>query len=302
MQLVGEIAGSTLDGAEHGSHTLEFTPGPNPIYPCSRPYTADPKTAGSTTLLLQVSLPCLLFSPLASPESTEVAELTLRGGTNASNAPAVDYTRHVFLPFLKRHLGLDISLDIRKRGYFPKGGGELHVRVPSIRGPLPSFDLTTPPGRVTRICGRAYVAGALPILVAKKMARAAHDALRAHASLKVAWPEIAIEEVKEDDAHAFGSGSGLFLWAETENGCVYGATALGEKRREPERVGKEAAYELLRAIDSGGCVDEYLQVCLVCGTRRTWRLTTAQDQIIILMVLAKGTSAVRTGELSLHTR
>jgi RNA 3'-terminal phosphate cyclase (ATP) len=208
IQLVGEIANAELVGAEAGSHTLDFTPGANSIYPCSRPYIADSKTAGSITLLLQVSLPCLLFSPLASSDKSEVAHLTLRGGTNASNAPAVDYTQHVFLPFLRKQLGLNISLEIRQRGYFPKGGGEIVVRIPPVRGPLRAFDLSGPPGRVTRIYGRAYVAGVLPILIAKKSRRAAEDALRASPLLKEAWPTIEIEEVKEENGAAVGSGSG----------------------------------------------------------------------------------------------
>lgn len=50
-------------------------------------------------------------------------------------------------------------------------------------------------------------------------------------------------------------------------------------------VGKEAAEELIAALESGGCVDEWLQ-----------------DQIVIFMALSEGESAVRTGSLTLHTR
>ena len=50
-------------------------------------------------------------------------------------------------------------------------------------------------------------------------------------------------------------------------------------------VGKEAAEELIMALESGGCVDEWLQ-----------------DQIVIFMALSKGESVVRTGPLTLHTK
>lgn len=50
-------------------------------------------------------------------------------------------------------------------------------------------------------------------------------------------------------------------------------------------VGREAAEELLKALDGSGCVDEWLQ-----------------DQIIIFMALAEGESVVRTGEVTLHTK
>lgn len=51
-----------------------------------------------------------------------------------------------------------------------------------------------------------------------------------------------------------------------------------------EIVGDEAARMLIRNIKEGGCVDEHLQ-----------------DQIIIFMALAKGTSRVRIGKMSMHT-
>jgi RNA 3'-terminal phosphate cyclase (ATP) len=75
----------------------------------------DPVTAGAATLLLQISLPILLFAP-----STTASTLTLKGGTNATNAPQIDYIQHVFLPFARRHFGLNVDLDVRRRGYFPK--------------------------------------------------------------------------------------------------------------------------------------------------------------------------------------
>ncbi|OBZ75222.1 RNA 3'-terminal phosphate cyclase [Grifola frondosa] len=52
------------------------------------------------------------------------------GGTNATQAPQIDYTEHVFLPFLRKHFGLLPTLTIRKRGYYPKGGGEVEFSIP----------------------------------------------------------------------------------------------------------------------------------------------------------------------------
>jgi len=75
------------------------------------------------------------------------------------------------------------------------------------------------------------------------------------------------------------------LWAETDGGCVIGGSAVSTKEKKPEAVGEEAAEVLVRNLDHGGCVDEYLQ-----------------DQIIIFLALAKGTSVVKTGPLTDHTR
>lgn len=91
-------------------------------------------TAGSTALLLQTALPMLLFAPVLPEEALpsslpEPSTLVLRGGTNASQAPQIEYTQHILVPFLKRHFGVDSGLEIslKKRGYYPRGGGELLV-------------------------------------------------------------------------------------------------------------------------------------------------------------------------------
>lgn len=49
------------------------------------------------------------------------------------------------------------------RGYYPQGGGEVIVRMSPVKE-LSPIDLTER-GAVTKIYGRAFVAGALPIKV-----------------------------------------------------------------------------------------------------------------------------------------
>ena len=49
------------------------------------------------------------------------------------------------------------------RGYFPKGGGEVLVKVYPVQHLTPVTMLD--PGKVTKIYGRAFVAGVLPISV-----------------------------------------------------------------------------------------------------------------------------------------
>ena len=75
------------------------------------------------------------------------------------------------------------------------------------------------------------------------------------------------------------------LVAETTTGCYFGGTALGNPKLASAKTGAQAAAELLKGLASGGCVDEWLQ-----------------DQLIIFMALAHGTSEMITGPLSLHTK
>lgn len=109
---------------------------------------ADSVTAGSTTLLLQIALPLLLFSSQKSPSS-----LTLKGGTNATQAPQLDYTENVFLPFIRKHFGIMAELKLKRRGYFPKGGGEVLVNVTPSAQSLQNFSLLER-GEVCRIKGK----------------------------------------------------------------------------------------------------------------------------------------------------
>ncbi|KAI0822626.1 RNA 3'-terminal phosphate cyclase [Trametes gibbosa] len=275
LRLAAETCSARLVGCEIGSSSIEFYPTVRPQ--TSKSYVADPRTAGSIALLLQVSLPCLLF-PSASSDTP--SELVLRGGTNATHAPQIDYIQHVFLPFIHRHLGLQPILDIVKRGYYPKGGGEVHISIPPIRGALPAVTLTER-GSVKAVRGRSYVAG-LPKSLAESMRTAAAKAL---VESGLDGGVIHIDAVREKPSDAFGSGSGIVLWAECEDGCVLAGSALGRKGVDASGVGRDAATELIANLAHGGCVDEYMQ-----------------DQMIIFLALARGRSTVKTGPLILHTK
>ncbi|PIL23740.1 hypothetical protein GSI_13490 [Ganoderma sinense ZZ0214-1] len=276
LRLVANICSAQLSGNDTGSSSIQFHPQTPPQTSESRPYSADPGTAGSIALLLQVSLPCLIFSPPTAGPST----LHLRGGTNATHSPQVDYMEHVFLPFIQKHFGLEPSLRVVKRGYYPKGGGEVHVSVPPVTGPLPAVTLIER-GEIRRVYGRSYVAG-LPKSLADTMRAAAIDIL---VESGIKQNRIKIESLREKPSDAVGSGSGIVIWAETYEGCVIGGSALGKKGMDASKVGQEAARELVNNLTHEGCVDEYMQ-----------------DQMIIFLALAQGRSKVKTGPLTLHTR
>ena len=133
----------------------------------------------------------------------------------------------------------------------------MHFSIPSISHPLPAVTLIER-GRIKSVSGRAYVAG-LPRSLAAQMEAAAVADLVAY-GIDSSCIDIAV--VREKDGDAVGSGSGIVLWAESEEGCILGGSALGGKKRNPSDVGREATAELIRNLSHGGCVDEYLQVCL----------------------------------------
>ncbi|KAG5645038.1 hypothetical protein DXG03_007217 [Asterophora parasitica] len=284
LQLAAEIASATLTGATNGSTVISFTPGPKGIV-LPGTFVADSVTAGSTTLLLQIALPLLLFTRSSAQSPPPRSTLTLLGGTNATQAPQIDYTKHVFLPFVQRHFGVhDVTLEIARRGYFPRGGGEVRVGVGPLVGTQLSAARVLERGRVRHVGGIAHFAG-LPASVGREMVLGARRGLGELRFLNEEGevPSVDIQCRREDTT---GAGSGIVLWAELEGGGVIGGSAVGTKATQPHEVGRTAAEELLRGLRGGGCVDEWLQ-----------------DQIIVFMALAHGTSEIKCakGPLELHT-
>uniref|UniRef100_A0A8C6T706 RNA 3'-terminal phosphate cyclase n=1 Tax=Neogobius melanostomus TaxID=47308 RepID=A0A8C6T706_9GOBI len=266
LQLVSELCGGTLQGAAMSSTDISFNPGKIQ----AGNYTADTHTAGSVCLLMQVSLPCALFANGNS-------KICLKGGTNAEMAPQIDYTVKIFKPIVER-FGVHFDCDIKMRGFFPKGGGEVLVTVNPVKELLPV--VMTERGNITKIYGRAFVAGVLPYKLAKDMSTAAVRTIRKE--IKDLY--INIQPLQEKD-QAYGNGNGIIIIAESSTGCLFAGSALGKKGVYADKVGIEAAEMLLRNLRHNGCVDEFLQ-----------------DQLIIFMALAKGTSRIRTGAVTLHTQ
>lgn len=267
LELAAKIASARLTGAQNKSQEIKFIPGriclPNN-------YSADSITAGSITLLIQIALPLLLFSNSPVPAS----KLTLHGGTNALFAPQVDYAKYILLPFMHRHFGVDnISLDIARRGYFPKGGGKVLLTVTPLCNAqkLQGFSLMDR-GKVKQITGITHFAG-LPNVVAEEIIRGAKRKLAVarygggDISMTTDAPHllsdsgdvpIQISCRREPPQLMTGAGSGIVLWAELDGGGVIGGSAVGSKCVDPEKTGEEAADELVRGLNEGGCIDEVM--------------------------------------------
>lgn len=191
LKLVSEMTKARVKGDQIGSTEIEFWP--QKIF--GGLYTADTQTAGSVGLLLQVALPCAYY---ANCETT----LRLKGGTNAEMAPQIDYTTEVFRPVLEK-FNATFDFELLRRGYFPKGGGEVVINVSPIISLTPVTLLEQ--GHIKAIYGWSFVAGTLPIHVAHKMADAATTVIQQEfRSVKVN-----IERYKENPQMAAGNCTGI---------------------------------------------------------------------------------------------
>lgn len=67
------------------------------------------------------------------------------------NAPQIEYFQMVFMPIAKS-MGINCTLEIIRRGYYPKGGGEVHFKANPVKflTPITLTDF----GVLKRISGR----------------------------------------------------------------------------------------------------------------------------------------------------
>jgi len=270
LGLIRDLTGGHLEGVSLGSSLITFRPGVLK----QGEYFADTKTAGAVCLLGQISLPVALFSP--GPVS-----LQLRGGTNCDMAPQIDEFTEILLPNL-RNFGVNFEFEVVRKGFFPKGGGEVNFFVNPVRMLKPI--MMTDPGTIEKIYGWSFCAGSLPLKVAEEMTYSAKKHLKSSGCELIDNISIDIETYKEDRDCCPFNGNGIVIVAKTSTGCILGGSALGSNKKSPREAGITAAEEFLEAVDCGGCVDKHIQ-----------------DQMIIFMALAPGESQLVTGPLTLHT-
>jgi RNA 3'-terminal phosphate cyclase (ATP) len=129
VQAAVAISGANAVGADLGSQDLVFEPGP--VKPGD--YSFKVGTAGSCSLVLQTVLPPLMLA-------TGTSRVALSGGTHNPMAPPFHFLERCFAPLLNR-LGVGLTVELRRMGFYPAGGGEFNATItPGIGGPQ-AFDL-----------------------------------------------------------------------------------------------------------------------------------------------------------------
>ena len=230
-------------GANLGSRELWFTPSEIE----GGELRAVIGTAGSIPMLLLTVLPICAFA--RKPVHLHVT----KGGTDVRNAPTSNYLKHVLVPMLTR-MGLKATLRIGRYGYYPKGMGDVILEVDPCRKlkPLKLEDF----GSLRTINGVSICTFLADRRVAERQATAASE------SVKSAGFNADIEIVN-DTSNPVQKGSSLVLWAETNTGALLGGDSIGELGKPSEKVGREAADNLLRELESKATVDVHLADMLV---------------------------------------
>jgi RNA 3'-terminal phosphate cyclase (ATP) len=117
LKILKKICDANLDNVKIGSTDLQFIPNEMKSFDL----TVDVGTAGSVSLISQVLIPLVAISK-------KNLKLKIKGGTNVSWSPTIDYTK-VILKELYARMGIEFSLNISKRGYYPRGGGVIELEI-----------------------------------------------------------------------------------------------------------------------------------------------------------------------------
>ncbi|RZN48970.1 RNA 3'-terminal phosphate cyclase [archaeon] len=215
------ITDAALEGARVGSTRLSF----HPSALRAGQYRFDVGTAGSVTLLLQALLVPLLMA-------NEPSELVLVGGTDVRWSPTVDYMSNVTLRALSR-LGIDADMTLVKRGYYPRGGGEVRLCISPWERARPLGHVRVrEPDSLTVVSSCA----GLPDHVAQRQAKGALMLLEGYD----------VDVVYDTSGH--GVGSALSIYGDAGEMPI-GTSAVGARGYSAEEVGADAAREMLQTIE-----------------------------------------------------
>ncbi len=239
IRILQELSGAKVEDAHLESEQITFIPGEIK----NKKVLYDLETAASATLVSQ----CIILATIFSGKRVH---LTLQGGTDVKWSIPADYLANVLAPMLKP-IG-DVKVNIRKRGYFPKGQGVLELTVKGHDrhegSTLPRLEFVER-GNLLKIEGVAHASAELEAAdVArrlKEMAELSFNTLNK--------PTM----VRQEYSQTHSTGAILTLWARCGK-TILASDALGEKGVPAEKLAERAAKELKDLLASEAVVDPYL--------------------------------------------
>lgn len=250
IKALAEICNAKIEGDKLGSREIIFEP--DNFFRDEIEIKIE--TAGSITLILQVLVMAFLFSE-------EKIKIKFKGGaTDTFFSPTIDYFRFVFLAVLKKLISKlpqqkkwDIKIDIKKRGFYPKGGAEVEVEIfPfGVFQKIDFLDLKER-GELKRIL---IISGASESLKERKVAERQLGGLH-QTPLFYKKAHLPIES-KIEYYNSFSDGSQITIIGEFEK-SILGSSALGKIGKSSEEVGKEAGLNFLRETKENSAVDSFL--------------------------------------------
>ena len=208
-------------------------------------------------MILQTLVPIGLFadSPL---------ELVLRGGTAVPYSPTIGYFTHVLNVVLQKS-GVNLEVEVRRHGFYPQGGGEVKVKIiPRDVKPL-------------NVEVRGSIQSTHAWVIVSHHLKKANVAERIGDGFSSIMNDAEIEFTYVD---TISPGCFITAIARCEN-TILGADSLGKRGKPAERVGTDGAKDLMKAINSGTAVDEWMVDQLIPFMALATQMTGVQSAVSI---------------------
>src|SRR5690348_16963456 len=125
IKILSKMCQARVEGLYVNSTSLNFFPSQG----LDLDLQEDIGTAGSISLILQVLIPAVSLMKNS-------LKLSIIGGTDVPFSPTSDYTKHIFSEALSR-IGINFTSDIKRRGYYPKGGGLVETQIQPCKNLIP---------------------------------------------------------------------------------------------------------------------------------------------------------------------
>ncbi|KAF2750812.1 18S rRNA biogenesis protein [Sporormia fimetaria CBS 119925] len=239
-------------------------------------------------------IPLCVLAPFSKGNVNVIlhGEGCITGATPAGDVSA-DTVRTAILP-LYRHFGIERNIELRilKRSCAPgpgkSAGGEVQL-VFNHQVRLPKTLHLLNAGRVKRIRGVAYAVGVSGNNNARVIA-AARGVLNKFVPDTYIYSDVSSAPLVPSNDRNNPSGKmkgavgfGISLVAESSTHCFYSADVASPPSggMPPEDIGKQAAYQLLEAIEKGGCVENTALDTMLClmamGSEDVGRVALGRD-------------------------
>jgi RNA 3'-terminal phosphate cyclase (ATP) len=220
-------------------------------------------TAGSIPLILMTVVPAVSLS-------NNSLQIEVTGGTDVKASPTIDYIKHIVA---KSYLsiGPKFSVDVLKRGYYPKGGGVVQCTIKPCKTPGTIELLATGylEPRIISVCSQ------LPVHVAKRQISSALIALEKK--------DIRCSNYTASIETSISPGSSILVYSASDFGLYVGGDSIGELGKRAEAVGTEAAMRFLDSTLVQATVDPFLA-----------------DMLVLPLALSKGRSRYRVARVTQH--
>ena len=261
IKAIAELCDAEVYGLKQGSTRVRFTP----KAVREKELTLDLGTAGSITLLLQALIQAISISE-------KIVHLNIQGGTDVKWSPTMDYFRQVVIPFYGL-LGIGVDLEIRRRGFYPNGGGRVAcvIRPPTRIMPIDLKHKEHGQTRISSLCS------GLPFSVAERQAKSASNLIWGD-GVKVLGLDSRVEEAQSP-------GTAICIYSLKDSDTYIGADGFGERGKAAELVGRETASRFLKEYDSKASLDRHLA-----------------DMVVPLLSLASGPSTFTTSSITQHLK